>query len=251
MDPSLDMKTPPPVQLAKMSAQKYFEMFAELMKNNPPHELDWPMVVQLRQIGIVPGKDFAFSKLDPQTQKALERAVGEGQKMIEDRIQRSGIFVNGWTITREGIGNYGTSYLQRAAVALVGLGANVPEDAVYPMAFVDSERRPYNGSNRYVLHFDNGQLPVNAFWSLTVYDEDGYFADNSIQRYAIGDRDKLKFNNDGSLDIYIQHESPGKDKESNWLPAPKDTFNLIIRLYWPKIEILTGEWNPPAVERIR
>jgi hypothetical protein len=250
-DHTVDMKTPPPIQLAKMSAQTYFEMFADLMKNNPPHELDWPMVVQLRQIGIVPGKDFVFSKLDPQTQKALERAVGEARKMIEDRAERSGEFVNGWLIAREGMGNYGTSYLQRANVALIGLGANVPDDAVYPMSFVDSERKPYNGSNRYVLHLDNGQLPVNAFWSLTMYDEDAYFADNSIRRYAIGDRDKLKFNNDGSLDIYIQHESPGKDKESNWLPAPKDTFNLVIRLYWPKTEILTGAWNPPAVERIR
>lgn len=251
VDPTVDMKTPPPIQLAKMSAQTYFEIFAELMKNNPPHELDWPMVVQLRQIGIVPGKDFVFSKLDPQTQKALERAVGKAREMIEDRAERSGEFVNGWLIAREGMGNYGTSYLQRANVALIGLGANVPDDAVYPMSFVDSERRPYNGSNRYLLHFDNGQLPVNAFWSLTMYDEDGYFSENSIQRYAIGDRDKLKFNNDGSLDIYIQHESPGKDNEANWLPAPKDTFNLVIRLYWPKTEILTGAWNPPAVERIR
>jgi hypothetical protein len=251
VDPTVDMKTPPLVKLAKMSAQTYFEMFAELMKNNPPHELDWPMVVQLRQIGIAPGKDFVFSKLDPQTQKALQRAVGEGRKMIDDRIERSGEFVNGWTITREGMGNYGTSYLQRAAVALIGLGANVPDDAVYPMSFVDSERRPYNGSKRYVLHFDNGQLPVKAFWSLTMYDEGGYFVENSIQRYAIGDRDKLLFNNDGSLDIYIQHESPGKDKESNWLPSPKDTFNLIMRLYWPKIEILTGEWKPQAVKQIR
>jgi hypothetical protein len=251
VDPTVDMKTPPPVQLAKMSAQRYFEMLAKLMKNNPPHELDWPMVVQLSQIGIVPGKNFVFSKLDPQIQKALERAVGEARKMIDGRIERSGEFVNGWQIAREGMGNYGTSYLQRAAVALIGLGANVPDDAVYPMSFVDSERKPYNGRNRYILHFDNGQLPVNAFWSLTMYDEDGYLVENSIQRYGIGDRDKLKFNNDGSLDIYIKHESPGKDKEANWLPAPKDTFNLVIRLYWPKREILTGAWNPPAVERIR
>lgn len=251
VDPTVDMKTPPPVQLAKMNAQTYFEMFAELMKNNPPHELDWPMVVQLRQIGIVPGKGFDFSKPDPQTQKALERAVGDAQKMIDDRAERSGEHVNGWQIAREGIGNYGTSYLQRANIALIGLGANVPDDAVYPMSFVDSERKPYHGRNRYVLHFDNGQLPVNAFWSLTMYNEDAYFADNPIQRYAIGDRDKLKFNNDGSLDLYIQHKSPGKDKEPNWLPAPKDTFNLVMRLYWPKTEILTGAWNPPAVERIR
>ncbi len=246
-----DMKTPPPVQIANMSAESYFELFATLLKDNPPHELDWNMVEQLKQIGIIPGEDFVFSRLPPKTQEALERAVGDAQKVIADKAERSGEFVNGWQVAREVMGNYGTSYLQRANIALVGLGANVPEDTIYPMSVIDGDGNPYNGRNRYVLHFDKDQLPpVNGFWSLAMYDSDGYFAENPINRYSIGDRDKLEFNSNGSLDIYIQHDSPGKDRESNWLPASADDFNLVIRLYWPRSEILTSEWNPPAVKRV-
>ena len=246
-----DMKTPPPVQIANMSAETYFELFATLLKDNPPHELDWNMIEQLKQIGIIPGEDFDFSKLPLKTQEALGRAVVDAQKMIADKAERSGEFVNSWQVAREVMGNYGTSYLQRANIALVGLGANVPEDAIYPMSVVDGDGVPYNGRNRYLLHFDKNQLPpIDAFWSLAMYDADGYFVDNPINRYSIGDRDKLESNSDGSLNIYIQHDSPGKDKESNWLPAPADDFNLVIRLYWPRSEILTGEWNPPAVKRV-
>lgn len=254
VDPNIDMKTPPPVQVAQMSARTYFELFAALLKHNPPHELDWSMVVQLRQIGIVPGEDFDFAKLSPHMQKALEGAVADAQKMIAANAKRSGELANGWQIARYGIGNYGTSYLQRANIALIGLGANVPEDAIYPLSLVDSsnEGKPYDGSYNYVLHFDKGKTPpVNAFWSLAMYDENAYFADNPIRRYSIGDRDKLQFNEDGSLDIYIQHASPGKDEESNWLPAPKGKFDLVLRLYWPKAEVLTADWNPPLVQQVK
>ncbi len=245
-----DMKTPPPVQVARMSAKDYFELFAKLLKDNPPHEFDWNMVEQLKQIAIIPGEDFSFSELSAEKQKALERAVGDAQKMIAGNPL--GEAVNGWQIARELMGNYGTSYLRRAYIALIGLGANVPEDAVYPMSNVDSEGQPYNGSHRYVLHFDKGELPpVRGFWSLTMYDEKMYMTNNPIRRYAIGDRDKLQYNKDGSLDIYIQHASPGKAKESNWLPAPEGDFDLVLRAYWPMHEVLTGGWNPPAVKRVK
>jgi len=244
-----DMKRPP-VQVAEMSAKAYFELFAKLLKDNPPHELDWNMVEQLKQIGITPGEDFNFSKLSAEKQKTLERAVGDAQKMIAEK--QTGEAVNGWQIAREMMGNYGTSYLQRAYIALIGLGANVPEDAVYPMSNVDSEGQPYNGSHRYGIHFEKGELPpIRGFWSLSMYDEEMYFVDNPIRRYAIGDRDKLQYNKDGSLDIYIQHASPGKDKESNWLPAPEGDFDLVLRAYWPMYEVLTGGWNPPAVKRVK
>jgi hypothetical protein len=246
VNPTWDMNTPPPVQVARMSAQAFFELFAELLKDNPPHELDWNMVEQLKQIGITPGKDFWFSELPARKQEALERAVGDAQRMIAKK--QAGEAVNGWHVAREIMGNYGTSYLQRAYVALIGLGANVPEDAVYPISIVDSDGKPYRGSHRYVLHFDKAELPpVRGFWSVSMYDDQMYFADNPIRRYAIGDRDKLQFNKDGSLDIYIQHASPGKGRESNWLPAPKGKFDLVLRAYWPKLEVLTGDWNPPPV----
>ena len=246
-----DMKTPPPVQISNMSAKEYFELFAKLLKNNPPHELDWNMVEQLKNIGIVPGEEFDFSKLNPETRKALEKAVNNAQTMIDHKAKRGGEFINGWNISREVMGNYGTSYLQRAMIALIGLGANVPEDAIYPMSNVDSDGQPYNGSHRYLIHFEKAELPpVRGFWSLAMYDSDGYFVENPIKRYSIGDRDKLKYNGDGSLDIYIQHDSPGKDKQSNWLPAPADDFNMVLRLYWPQNEIRTGDWNPPSVKPV-
>ena len=247
IDAEWDMKTPPPVQVANMDAEAYFELFATLLKDNPPHEIDWNIVAQLQQIGLTPGEEFEFSELPQATQDALKKAVVDAQKIIA--THSAGESVNGWNIARAMMGSYGAAYTQRAYVALIGLGANLPEDAVYPMSAADRGGKPYDGRNRYTIHFDSDELPpVNGFWSITMYDSEGYMVENPIKRYAIGDRDELKLNEDGSLDIFIQHESPGKDREANWLPAPADDFNLVLRLYWPKMEILTGEWNPPPVQ---
>ena len=115
----------------------------------------------------------------------------------------------------------------------------------------DADGKPFSSDNRYVLHFDKDQIPpVLGFWSLTMYNEKQAFAANPIDRYAIGDRDKLSFNSDGSLDLYIQRETPGKDKESNWLPAPASgPFTMNMRLYWPKSEVVYGSWMPPGVKQ--
>ena len=164
-----------------------------------------------------------------------------------------GEMANGWNYMLDGIGTYGTDYLTRAAVALIGLGANIPEDAVYPANLgVDSEGAPLSPEHEYVMHFEDGATPpANAFWSITMYDKDGYLVDNPIRRYAIGDRDNLEFNEDGSLDIYIQRKSPGPDKEGNWLPAPAEgTFTPTMRIYWPKDEMWTGKWKPPGIRRL-
>ncbi|WP_319522336.1 DUF1254 domain-containing protein [uncultured Desulfosarcina sp.] len=246
---SWDTKTPPHMQVLNMKAGDFFGLFAELLKNNPPHEVDWNMVQLLRQIGIVPGESFDISKLSAEKQKSLELAVNDAKKLLTKGNEEPD--AGGWAFSREFVGNYGTSYMQRAHIALIGLGANIPEDAVYPMTKVDSDGNPYSGKNRYVLHFEKDALPpVQGFWSLTMYNEKMFFVDNPINRYAIGDRDSLKFNKDGSLDIYIQHASPGKDKEANWLPAPAEKFDLTMRLYWPNQGVLTGAWNPPSVKRV-
>ena len=165
---------------------------------------------------------------------------------------KSGVIkpVNGWSVAFKGFANPGTDYDLRALVAFLGLGANLPEDAIYPTSAVDGDGNPYNGANKYVMHFDKGQTPpVNAFWSLTMYSAEGYFVANPIDRYAIGNRNPLKYNADGSLDLYFQNVSPGKDKEANWLPAPAGAFNLLLRLYWPKEEMLKGNWTPPPVKK--
>ncbi len=228
-----------------MDAATFFGRLADLLKDNPPAEADKPMVEKLARLGIAPGR------FEPRNAKALERGAAAGWQMILAEARKpQGKVVNGWDVMGN-IGRYGTNYPFRAVVALVGLGANLPEDAVYPHAKVDSDGKPLTGANRYVVHFPKGQLPpVGAFWSLTMYNAKQAFVDNPIDRYAIGDRDKLKFNEDGSLTLYVQHESPGKEKESNWLPAPKDSFNLFMRLYWPKKEILDGSWKPPAVTKV-
>jgi hypothetical protein len=151
------------------------------------------------------------------------------------------------------IGVYGNDYLQRATIALIGLGANPYDQAVYPLNIVDENGKVPTGGKKYVLHFDKNSIPpVDAFWSLTMYDEQGFQVANPINRFAIGDRDAIKFNKDGSLDIYIQHTSPGKDKESNWLPSPaKGQLGMTLRLYAPKQSVLDGTWAPPYVKEVK
>jgi hypothetical protein len=161
-----------------------------------------------------------------------------------------GTNVNGWTTFTETMGVYGNYYLKRAVVTLVGLGANPAEDAVYPLLTADADGEPPTGEHDYVIHFDADKLPpAYAFWSVTMYDAEGFQVANEINRFAIGDRDPLKFNADGSLDLYLQHSNPGPDRQSNWLPAPLGPLGVTKRLYAPKPEVLDGRWHPPAVHK--
>jgi hypothetical protein len=251
VDPKQDM-SPPPDQVEKMNAATFFTLFADLMENNPPHANDYPMLARLERIGIEPGVTFSFADVSPEVRRALEAAPKKALKQIKAAFLRSGVLANGWRTNLTAIGTYGADYMHRAGVAYAGLGANCVEDAIYPTAFVDVTGQKFDSGRKYILHFDKHQIPpVRAFWSLTMYDERQLFAANPIDRYAIGDRDKLKFNPDGSLDLYVQRESPGKDAEANWLPAPKSGgFTMNLRLYWPKEEAVSGEWAPPAVQRV-
>jgi len=250
VDPKVS-KEPPVEQVEKMAAETFFARLNSLMKANPPAAADAEAVKKFAAIGIAPGQKFTLQDLDPAAKTALAKGVKEAhQEIVAEGKKPGGKVVNGWILAYD-LGSYGTKYLHRAAVAWVGLGANLPADALYPMARVDGEGKPLTGQNKYVMHFTKDQLPpVQAFWSVTMYNNKQAFVENTLNRYAIGDRDKLKFNADGSLDLYIQNETPGKDKESNWLPAPKDSFNLIMRLYWPKKPVLDGTWAPPPVKLV-
>jgi hypothetical protein len=173
--------------------------------------------------------------------------------MLQYKINKAMKAENGWGFTTK-TGIYGTDYLMRALVTAIGLGANRPQDAVYPVSKVDGADKTYNGANKYVMHFPKGQLPpAKGFWSLTMYDGDYFFVSNPINRYSISARQDLKSNPDGSIDLYLQKDSPGKDKEWNWLPAPAGDFVLMLRLYWPSEtnpSLLNGSWKPPAVKKV-
>ncbi len=245
VDPAIDMKTPPPIQVNKMDAATFFARFAEVLKDNPPNQMDYPIVHQLERVGLVVGKSFALNAAPPAIRAAFKQGEQNARDLLAANLKKSSSGPE-WNYMVGGA--YGVDYLHRAFVARAGLGANLPEDAIYPGIAEDNEGQPLDGSRNYILHFAKGQQPpVNAFWSLTAYDADGYFISNSIERQAIGDRDKLALNPDGTLDIYVQADSPGKDKEPNWLPVAKGPFNLLLRLYWPKQEILDKTWSPPAV----
>jgi hypothetical protein len=259
VDPSIDMRTAVRDQVDRMGAGAYFQLLAALMKDNPPLAADAPMVAKLAKIGIVPGQAFEIGRVDPAVGKGLERAPKAAQEQIMAWFKGSlaagdAALINGWTFSTK-TGLYGTNYIQRAFITAIGLGANRPQDAVYPTSEVGVDGKPYEGTNRYVLHFDKGQMPpANAFWSLTMYDAAFFFVPNKLNRYTLSSRNKFKANPDGSMDLYLQHDSPGPGKESNWLPAPAGRFIPMLRLYWPKEtppSILDGTWKPPAVKKVQ
>jgi hypothetical protein len=249
---SWDLKTPPVKQVAEMEPAAFFALFAELMKTHPPHAADYAVLLRMERLGLVPGQSFDLKAAAPEIRQGLERAAPAALKRIVGSRGRLGPPRNGWSVLTTAIGVYGNDYLTRAFIAYAGLAALPPEEAIYPSTTVDHEGQRLSGANRYVLRFEKGQLPpAKAFWSLTMYGADQYFVDNPISRYAIGDRDALVHNADGSLDLYVQRESPGKDKEANWLPAAEGPFSMNLRLYLPRPEAVDGRWTPPAVTRVR
>jgi hypothetical protein len=251
IDPSVDMNTEPLKQVNSMPGLDFFRYSAELLKVNPPHITDQPILARMRRIGIEAGKSFEPGRLAPEVQNALQQAATDGLKRMRENLPKMGEHANGWEVNRAFMGVYGSYYLQRAIVAMVGLGANLPEDAIYPINLADADGKPMNGDNNYVLHFNKQDLPpVDAFWSVTMYDQEGFQAANSINRFAISSWMPLKYNADGSLDLYIQHENPGPEKEVNWLPAPNGPLGITMRLYAPKAQALEGTWQPPPIRRV-
>jgi hypothetical protein len=244
----------PADQVANMNAAAFFQIMMKAMHKNPPWIKDPTMYRKLAALGLVPDKGFVFFNLNPSAEHALELAVYYGPRVIEAEASKKYIQNNndGWALLINDIGFYGTDYLQRAVVAMTGIGANLPRDSIYASAFTDINKIPLAGYNDYIIRFEAGLFPpVNAFWSITVYNDKGYLVENPIKRYAISPHlNKLTYNADGSLDIFIGNVSPGKNRIANWLPAPKGSFNLILRMYWPKQSVLNGQWKPPGIIRI-
>ena len=238
------------------------------------HHLDPELVKQLVAIyrimfphnGVPNGfYEHVVQKLDDKAaqNEDLPRFLSEGIEALNGQIGSAWIslseeaklealnrVVNGWSMNTDTMGVYGNYYLKRAIVGQLGLGANLPEDAIYPTNLGDESGKPLDGANKYTIHFDKGATPpAGAFWSITLYDLEGFQVANSLYRFAVSSWMPLTYNKDGSLDLYFQNESPGAAKEANWLPAPKGPFNLLMRLYAPKSEALNGKWNPPPVMR--
>ncbi len=246
----------PQKAILDMGTAGYFDRLAKVMGGAAPAaKEDAPLLARIAKIGIVPGTPFDMTKLDPAVQAALKDIPKIALKKIEANKNSVGKIVNGWVITK-GLGIYGTDYLKRAVVAAYGWPANRENDAVYPYTEVDSEGKKLTGANRYTLTFPKDQTPpVNGFWSITMYeiDQGWWFVPNPLNRFTVSLRNNPKFNDDGSLTLYFQNESPGKDKEANWLPAPKGDFIAMLRMYWPKASapsILDSTWQPPAVKKV-
>jgi len=251
VDASVDMKMAVRDQVNRMDAKEYFALLAQLMKANPPATADAPALARFARIGLVPGKDFDVGKLNADFAKRIPQLAFD-RIMLQFKINKELQHINGWNFTTK-TGIYGTDYLMRALVTAIGLGANRPQDAVYPTSLKDADENDYSGTNKYVVHFEKGQAPpVEGFWSITMYDANYFFVPNSINRYSISPRQALKTNADGSIDLYVQKDSPGADRESNWLPAPAGKFILMLRMYWPdesSPSIVNGTWTIPPVKR--
>jgi len=252
VDPSIDMKTPTRDQVNALSAPDYFSLLADLMKRNPPAEADKPAVDRFAAIGLVPGQDLDKAKLKPDFESRV--APFAFHRIMAHLVDSDGDMTheNGWLFTTKA-GTYGTNYTQRALVTAIGLGANLPQDAIYPLSQRPNLLEEYSGEHKYTMVFPKGQTPpVKGFWSLTMYNEQMFFVANPINRYSMSIRTNPVMGEDGSLTIYIQKDSPGQEKEANWLPAPEGKFHLMLRLYWPDDKapsIIDGSWKIPEVKK--
>lgn len=254
-NPGFSMTDKPQAVILNMSAEEYFGRMATLMGGAaPPAQEDAGILSRMARIGIVPGKPFDASKLDPAVRRTLDDLPKRALALIEANKAKLGSAVNGWVMTK-GLGRYGTDFMTRAVVAAFGWPANLEQDAIYPFAEVDADGKPFSGANKYTLTFAKGQLPpVNGFWSITMYeiDQGWWFVPNRLNKFTVSPRNNLKANPDGSTTLYFQRESPGADKESNWLPAPAGEFIPMLRMYWPKEQtpsILNGTWTPPKIQK--
>jgi hypothetical protein len=252
-NPGFSMTDKPQEAILAMGTAGYFDLLSKLMcKDAPPAAEDAPILAKMATIGIEPCKPFDISKLDPAVQAAMKDVPQTALKKIEANKDSLGSMVNGWVVTT-GLGVYGTNYMKRAVVAAYGWPANLQLDAVYPFTEVDAAGKTLSGANNYTLTFAKGETPpVDGFWSITMYlvDQGWWFTPNPLNKFTVSPRNNLKYNSDGSLTLYLQNKSPGKDKEANWLPAPQGVFIPMLRMYWPKDtapSIIDGTWKPPAV----
>ncbi len=248
-EPPIELAIPPKIQVDAMSPLEFLEYGAQLLQIVRPHDTDWSQLERLRRIGLGPGRRFASKPLGKDELAAIAAGVTDARRTLTTREAGINPASNGWAYGTESVGVYGNAYLKRAITARRGLGANPPEDAVYMHAYSDIRGHMLQGGKSYSLRFEKGLLPpAGAFWSLTLYDAEGFPVANPIGRHALGDRDPLRFNPDGSLDLLVQSDDPGGALSANWLPTPASgAITLSLRIYLPSEDVLARRWIPPAV----
>jgi hypothetical protein len=244
----LDLGREPLAVVNGLDGVEFFAYASRLLAQHPPHPTDFSVLARMAAIGLAPGREFDAADHDPDRVAAMNDGAKAALELQHDAVARLGRLVNGWTLNTETMGVYGNDYLKRAIITMIGLGANAAEDAVYPMALTDADGDAIVGEKDYVQHFAADQLPpVKAFWSVTMYDADSFQAPNRLDRFALGDRDPLHRNPDGSIDMYYGPTDPGGERTANWLPAPAGPLRIMLRLYAPGPAVLDGTWAPPPV----
>jgi hypothetical protein len=243
--PHIDVRTPAASQVAKMSANMFFSRVAKLIKTNPPPNPE--LFDSFKKIGV--DKDFNMSHLEPIITEGLRLGTLDGENKIPAYSQTKEYEkkINGWRFV---LNDKNLDPLSKAAVAYEMLDLPLAQDAIFMTAFEDKQKLPLNGKLRYTLTFPPNKLPpVEGFWSITLYNIRNNLYLNPFNRYRLRSSDKWQLNLDGSLTIYLQHDSPGKEKESNWIPTPLENFYLIMRLYAPQGKI--EDWDVPSIESSR
>ncbi|WP_458789046.1 DUF1254 domain-containing protein [Dyella jiangningensis] len=252
--PKIDFITPMSADDERTSL-RFFNELNFLLQFCPTDPSERSLMSRLAKIGVGAGKPFNEASLSPELREALQNGMADAWKAFADfkatQLDTGKITSGDGFGTRQYLKN---DYMRRMASAALGIYGNSKQEAIYPAYFLDADHQKIDGSHRYIMRFSPGALPpVNAFWSLTMYElpQSLLFA-NPINRYLINSTmlPELKRDGDGGITIYVQNSSPGKDKESNWLPAPKGPFFLAMRLYWPKEQALDGQWKAPALQRI-
>ena len=236
----------PAAQVAALDANAFFTQLANALQDNSPSPADPHALKTLADLGVKPGEPV---KLPDGAADAIAAGLADGRARVA-AVPANALTANGWSWLGDDIGHYSNDYALRAYAAYAQPGSATKDDEVRPTVTIDSDGQALNGANRYVLHFDAKALPpVRAFWTITPYTADGALPDTDAARRSIGSRDRLRRNRDGSVDIYVSANSPGKARASNWLPTPRSDFKLVMRLYAPKPQATDGSWQPPAVER--
>jgi hypothetical protein len=246
-------------QLAKTNSFAYLNFVLQFCPPVGPAEVEKPLRANFARIGIEAGRPFPLDKLTPEQMVELEAGIKSGFEKIKQSVAALGKDENGWRVSTDAFGDRAFmkgNWSLRAAAAMAGIYGNDAAEALYPMLATDGDGNKLDCSkNRYTLTFPASQNPpVKAFWSVTMYDgKTQLLIENPLNRYLINSRmlPDLKKNQDGSLTLYLQQDSPGKELESNWLPAPDGPIYVVMRLYWPQEAALTGSWRPPTVQRVK